>query len=306
MGTLFRIALYASGDSAANAAAAKAFQRVEDLNNILSDYKEDSELNRVSDRSGDSGWTTVSPPLFRVITKALEVAKKTDGAFDITVGPYVRLWRRMNREPEPQLPPKKILDKLSQSIGYQNIRIDSIRKAVALLKPGMQLDLGGIAKGYAADEALKVLQDYGIRSALVDAGGDIVVGDAPPGKKGWRVAIRSYNKKGKARTHILLLANRAVATSGDLFRYVEIDGKRYSHIINPKTGLGLTGQSMVTVIAADGITADSYASAVSVLGPESGLRLLEENPDLSGSIGFRENGETKRVASSDYEKFIDE
>lgn len=306
MGTTFRIVLYSYSDSVAQVASKDAFQRIEGLNNVLSDYKETSELNQLSRRSGSSEPVTISSPLFRVISKAQEVALKTGGAFDVTVGPYVELWRRMNRNQEPELPTKETLQKQGASVGYRHIKIDSTRQAVALLKPDMQLDPGGIAKGYAADEALKILEKHGISSALIDAGGDIVLGDAPPGKRGWNISLLSHNKAGEPQAITLLLANRAVATSGDLFQHVVIEGKRYSHIINPHTGLGLTNQSLVTVVAPDGITADSYASAVSVLGPGEGMKLIERTDKLSGFIEYTQNDSVKQIFSSDFKKLLQE
>lgn len=302
MGTTFRIAFYASDDSLAKAASDHAFGKVEDLNAILSDYKEDSELNRLSNQSGSSRWISVSDPLFQVICKGQEVAQKTDGAFDITVGPYVQLWRKMNRSYDPALPSQDILKQLSKSVGYKYIRLKKNLQAVKLLQPHMQLDAGGIAKGFAADEALKVLESHGIYSAFVDAGGDITLGNSPPHKRGWKINIQRYTQ-GRAQIITLLLSNKAIATSGDLFQHVAIEGKRYSHIVNPHTGIGLTNQSTVTVIAPNGITADSYASAVSVLGPKRGIAILKSESNISGFIQYHREGKIKYETSPDFEEF---
>ncbi len=148
----------------------------------------------------------------------------------------------------------------------------------------MQLDLGGIAKGYAADEALKVLNKHGIQSALVAAGGDIRVGDAPPGSNGWRVAIAPLKPGQEKPSEQLLLKNAAVSTSGDAEQYVEIDGKRYSHIVDPKTGIGLVGRMSVTVVARSGISSDSLTKVVCVLGPEKGMKLLETQEGVSARM----------------------
>ena len=139
----------------------------------------------------------------------------------------------------------------------------------------MRIDLGGIAKGYAADEALRAMAGLGIRSALIDAGGDIVCSDAPPNKKAWIVAVGQKNSKSPTTNErtLIQLNNAAVATSGDQFQFVEIEGKRYSHIVDPKTGMGLTQRRNVTVVAKDGMSADGLASAISVMG-KSGFELL--------------------------------
>ncbi len=304
MGTTFRLVFYTHNDSLAETATSKAFKKIEDLNAILSDYVPDSELNTLSQHSGSDQWFPVSASLFEMLSKAQEVSRATNGAFDITVGPYVQLWRKLQRAYNPRLPAPDTLKKISQAVGFRHVNIDKINQAVRLSRPNMQLDPGGIAKGFAADEALQVLYSHGIQSALVDAGGDIVLGDAPPGKEGWSVAIQYHKSKNiKASMH-LSLANKAIATSGDLFQYTEIDGKRYSHIINPATGLGLTNQSTVTVIAPDGITADSYASAVSVLGPRKGIAFLEDQPQLSGFIEYRSAGSISHIKTTDFERAL--
>jgi thiamine biosynthesis lipoprotein len=161
----------------------------------------------------------------------------------------------------------------------------------------MELDLGGIAKGYAADAAIKLLQQqYGIKSALVAASGDITCGDAPPGAAGWKIAIAPITRGQKARE--LILANSAVSTSGDLEQFVEIGGVRYSHVLDPRTGLGLTGRRSVTVIAPRGVTADSMTKAVSVLPLEQALALVEATPNASCYIALLDAMGNPKVSKS--------
>jgi thiamine biosynthesis lipoprotein len=150
-----------------------------------------------------------------------------------------------------------------------------------LKKPGMQIDLGGIAKGYAADEAHAVLKKHGITRALVAAGGDVTVSDPPPGKEGWEIGIAPIEPKPDAPVPTFLLANGSVSTSGDLNQFTVIDDTRYSHIVDPKTGIGLVGRMSVTVVAPDGITADSLATAISILGPEAGNKLIANRKGVS-------------------------
>lgn len=304
MGTLFRITLYAEDDSLAGLASDSAFQHIEKLNSILSDYDPNSELNRFAGQSGNGNYVKISSPLFEVLNKALLVSRQTDGAFDITVGPYVELWRKMRSADEPRLPDEDKLKQLNNLVGYFKIQIDSTRQSAALLKKNMRLDLGGIAKGYAADEALRVLGEFNIYSALIDAGGDIVLGDTPPEKDGWHVSIPVRHEGEAENTYIiLLLSNKALATSGDLFQYVEIGDKRYSHIVNPKTGIGLTDRSTVSVVAPDGISADSYASAVSVLGPQEGLRFIESKPGTEVRIEYVENDSVYVQQTDGFQRF---
>ncbi|MFM8273233.1 MAG: FAD:protein FMN transferase [Gemmata sp.] len=283
MGTTFRIVLYAADKATARTAADAAFARVAELDSIMSDYKPDSELvllcKRFSKRVEEP--VKVSDDLFVVLQKAEELSKRCDGAFDVTVGPVVQLWRLARRT--QQLPDEKELAVALAKVGYTKLKLDPAMKTAQLLTPGMQLDLGGIAKGYAADAALKLLREkFGIKPALVAAYGDIACGDPPPGQTGWKVEIAPIGKGQKPRP--LTLANAAVSTSGDLEQFVEIGGLRYSHLLDPKTGLGLTGRRSVTVIAPNGVTADSMTKAVSVLPPERGLKLIEDTPGASTYI----------------------
>lgn len=273
MGVSFRIALYASGEAVANMAAEAAFGRIKQLNGILSDYNPDSELMRLCHRSGPGRPIRVSRDLRRVLSRSLAISRQTAGAFDVTVGPVVKLWRRAQRR--KQFPRPERLAAARKLIGYRAIVIDPRSGTVELRKRGMRLDLGGIAKGFAGDAALAVLKAHGITRALIDGSGDIVVGDPPPGKTGWRIGLASLEKPDAPPTRFLLIHNAAVATSGDAYQSVEINGKRYSHIVDPRTGIGLTHRSSVTVIAKDGATADALASAVSVLGPKCGLKLID-------------------------------
>ncbi len=274
MGTRFRIVLYAADEETARKASRAAFDRIAALDSCLSDYKADSELMRLCARAGGDP-VPVSDALFFVLSRAQEVSRRSGGAFDITVGPVVRLWRRARRT--QQLPDPEKLAQARSLVGYKNVRLDARGHTVQLLKPGMQLDLGGIAKGYAADEAQAVLKKQGIDRALVAAGGDIVVSAPPPGAEGWKIAIAPLadEEGGKPAGPWFWLKDGAVSTSGDAEQYVVIDGKRYSHIVDPRTGIGLVGRMSATVVARAGITADGLTKAVAVLGPEKGFPIVE-------------------------------
>lgn len=272
MATRFRIVLYARDQATATRASNAAFARIKTLDNIMSDYQPRSELMRLSKHAGGPP-VKVTEDLFRVLAAAQALAKRSDGAFDVTVGPVVRLWRRARRQHE--LPEPERLARAQKLVGYDKLRLDAKARTVQLPKPGMLLDLGGIAKGYAADEALAVLKQMGIPSALVAGGGDIAVGAPPPSSTGWRIGIAPLESPEKKPTRYLRLHDAAVSTSGDVEQHVEIGGKRYSHIVDPRTGQALVGRSSVTVIAPNGTTSDSLATAVSVLGPKRGAELIE-------------------------------
>jgi thiamine biosynthesis lipoprotein len=287
MAVPIKIVIYAGDEATADKAAAAAFGRIRQLNGILSDYDSESELRRLCDTSSEG--------VRHVLSRAQALSERTGGAFDVTVGPVVRLWRRARRR--KVLPPPDRLEAARDLLGYRLLRLDEDRRTVELLKPGMRLDLGGIAKGYAIDEALAVLRRHGITRALVDAGGDIGLGDPPPDRPGWLIGVASLEPNSPPSRY-LWLSNVAIATSGDTWQYVEIDGKRYSHLVDPRTGVGLTDHSTVTVIAEDGMTADGLASAVSVLGPEKGLKLIDQTPGTAAFILRAPKGTAETYESS--------
>jgi thiamine biosynthesis lipoprotein len=275
MGTPFRIVLYMRDKPSADAAANAAFARIRELNSILSDYDTDSELSRLSQTAGSGKAVKVGDDLWRVLERSQQVARETGGAFDITCGPVVSLWRKARRE--GKLPDNEKLDEARRAVGYDKLRLNSRARTAELLVPYMRLDLGAIAKGYAVDEAMKVLRSRGIRSALVSGGGDLAVSDAPPGTNGWRIELAPLDVRNAPATEFVMLKNAALATSGDIFQHVEIDGTRYSHIVDPRTGIGLTDHSLVVVVARECMTADALSTSVSVLGPEKGLKFAESH-----------------------------
>ena len=278
MGTKFRIIVYAPDQATADRAAKAAFERIEELNRIMSDYDPESELMRLCAKAGGDP-VAVSEELFFVLSKAQEVAKLSDGAFDVTVGPVVRLWRLSRRT--GKLPDPEKLAAARELVGYEKVTLDAKNRTVQLTKKGMLLDLGGIAKGYAADEAIAVLKKHSLTRALVAAGGDIAVSGPPPGEEGWKIEIEAADdEEGKAR-RTLIMHDVGVSTSGEKEQYVEIDGKRYSHIVDPKTGLGLIGRMSVTVVAPNGIASDSMTKVVMILGPEKGLAIVEKSDGMS-------------------------
>jgi thiamine biosynthesis lipoprotein len=280
MGTKFQLIVYAADEKTARTASVAAFARVAELDGIMSDYRPTSELMRLCDKAGGDP-VKVSEELYFVLSKAQEVSKLSDGAFDVTVGPVVRLWRLARRT--GRLPDPDDLKKALELVGYKNMKLDAKERTVQLLKPGMRLDLGGIAKGYAADEAIAVLKKHGIDRALVAAGGDIAVSGPPPDAEGWTIGIQPLAPEEVKTPRHLILKQGGVSTSGDAEQFVEIDGKRYSHIVDPRTGIGLLGHRSVTVVAPNGITSDSMTKVASVLG-EEGLKIIEKQEGVSARI----------------------
>ena len=274
MGSYFTIVFYDKDTLHATRMANECFALVDSLNEIFSDYIPGSELNRLSSSSGKAEWVSVSAPLLDILLVSQKAWKLSGGAFDITVGPVIRLWRRARKE--NRFPDKDSLAVALKATGFNYILIDSIHKRVQLIKPGMRLDLGGIAQGYMAQKVLNHLQYYQINSALVDASGDIVTGDAPPDKAGWRIAVNLPESTTELMDNKIVVHNKAVITSGDVYQYMIHDGKRYSHIVDPRTGYGVTNQRNATVITADGVEADWLATACTILSLKQIRRLARK------------------------------
>jgi thiamine biosynthesis lipoprotein len=266
MGVPVRIILYAPHAEVAEKAAKEAFASFHALNAIMSDYDSESELALLSI---DRGWTRVSDDLFTVLQVAKHYSTISEGKFDVTIGPMSQLWRRSRRIQE--LPSERLIEQAKERVGNHLWELDECSKSVRLLKANMKFDLGAIAKGYAVDKAFEIIQRHGIESQLVDAGGDFRVGAPPPGMEGWRIAKDN---------EMVLLKNAAMATSGGRFQFVKIGGVRYAHIVDPKTGLGMTGLQTVHVTAPTAIEADALATTVFLLGKEKGKKIVEKMPKV--------------------------
>ena len=277
MGMPVRITLYASIERGQPAARA-AFDRIAALDGRMSDYRPDSEVRRLQERRGN--WTAVSEELFDVLARCSDIAAASGGAFDPTIGPVVEVWRRARQT--GRLPDPMELELARLRVGWHLVELDARRRAVRLSKAGMQLDLGGIAKGYILQEGLATLRANGVHRALIVAGGDIVAGDAPPDARGWRIDVPGGSAEFAERASALTHA--ALATSGPGAQFVVIDGTRYSHVVDPRTGIAVTNDVVAHVIAPDGATADALATALSVLGLEGGRQLLARFPDVLVSL----------------------
>jgi thiamine biosynthesis lipoprotein len=284
MGTTFRIVLYAPDQTSAERAIANAFRRIAELDSTLSDYRETSELSRIT-REAVNHPTSVSADLFNVLAAAERLSSESSGAFDITVGTLSRLWRRARRQLE--LPSPDDLRGALAVTGHALVKLDSKSRTVALQRAGVRLDAGGIAKGYAADQARAQLADAGFARVLVAAGGDLAIGDAPPGKRGWEVILAGLDPDRAAPSEPLVLARCGVSTSGDAEQWVQIGAVRYSHIVDPRTGMALQGRKSVSVVAANATSSDMLATALSVLGPLEGAQLVARYSGAASLVGVR-------------------
>jgi thiamine biosynthesis lipoprotein len=307
MGTFARVIGVAADSGTAKRCIEAAFAEITKVDELMSDYKGDSEISEVN-RDGSKRAVKVSEPTYKVLQKAVEFSKLTGGAFDVTVGPLVDLWR--SAEEANSIPTDTEFAEVRSMVGYDKLILDSNEMTVRFAAKGMRLDLGGIAKGYAIDGAVGAMQKEGALGGMIDIGGDIQCFGAPPeGKERWRIGLQDSRAVGgePGQGQILMvleLTDAAIATSGDYQRFVLIEGERYSHIIDAETGYGSDELTSVTIIGKSAIDADLLATAVSVMGVEGGLALVEERPDTE-AILVTSAPEHKLIKSSGAERFIE-
>jgi len=274
-GSIVQVTIADQDSTTAAGAAQFVFDLYDTLTPILSDYLPDSEVNSLCKKAGTGKWMVVSSHLLKLLQLSLNAYQISGGAFDVSIGRVVQLWRKARKE--KVFPNKQELSQALQTVGFELGKDIEIKgNQVRLNRKNVQLDFGGIAQGYAAQVALDSLRRRGITKVLIDSSGDLILGDAPSDSKGWRIAINKPNNPDEALPYYFELAHCAVATSGSLYQFVELNGKRYSHIVNPKTGIGLTHQRNVTIIHADGTTADWLATACSVLPIAKAKKLVQK------------------------------
>jgi FAD:protein FMN transferase len=304
MGTLFTVRAYARDAAAGYRAIGAAFRALHAIDEVLSDYRPGNALDQFC-AQGHEGFVPVHPHLCRVLEASLRLAAETDGAFDPTLGPLTRLWRAARKQ--KQLPTQDAVAAARKRTGWQGIELDAEAGRARLPKPDMQLDFGGIAKGYAADRALDLLREAGFPQALVVAGGDVAAGEAPPAEAGWRVSLHAGGNatEGNAERRLLSLRQGAVSTSGDVFQFVEIDGVRYSHILDPASGHGLTEALAASVVAPTAMESDSIATALCVMGLDAARRWLAGRDSIAARLEYRE-GDAVRDWSSTGMPYVEE
>lgn len=277
LGVEVRITAWAPNDSQAADAARQAFAEVARLEDVFSDWRPGSEARRLEGAVGR--WQRISPELCDVLTVALRVARASDGAFDPTLGPLTHLWRAARARGVPPSPGE--LSAAREASGYRWLDLDTVGRRIRLRRAGMRLDLGGIAKGYILQQAVGVLARAGITSVLVEGGGDLVAGAPPPQQAGWMIAApyadSALAARARALTHV------ALATSGPVEQFMDVNGRRESHIIDRATGHGVRSSRVATVIGTDAALVDATATALTVLPDRAGQRLLRQL-GLVGSV----------------------
>ena len=279
------LTLFAQDETQARTAARAAFARVAELSAMMNDYAYDppSQLNRIATAAPHPA--PVAPELFQALARAIDHHRFTGGAFDVTAKPYVQLWRVSWRLGE--LPPPERLRRAARLVDIESLELDPGASTARLVREGMWLDLGGLAKGLIGDEVVRLLRAHGVPSCRYHAGGDMVFGDSPPGRVGWSVSVPDFplgDGEGAPETLMLLESNSAVSVSGDQFRYVEIEGVRYAHVIDPRTGLGVSERRIACVRGLRGIDTDPLATAGLILDEEAWMEALARVPGCRGWV----------------------
>lgn len=263
MGTIFKITLYSEDSLKAKEISQKAFKRLDELNLVLSDYREDSEINKLV-KIAHNQPVKVSNDLWSILIQSKSAYELSYKNFDVTMGTMTQLWRRMKRQ--KQLPSPEQIEKARAKVGFENIIFYPETQSIQFKKEGIRIDFGGIGKGYAEDEMMKVLKQNEIKSAMIEGGGNIVLSDSPPNQKGWKIEV---NQK------VFYLNNCGISTSGDIFQFVEIEGKKYSHILDPKTGIGMTTPIQISTIAKNGTVSDWTSTAFCLMPQKERKKLAK-------------------------------
>ncbi|MDH4099852.1 MAG: FAD:protein FMN transferase [Nitrospirota bacterium] len=280
MGTVVGITVVSTDKPRADAALNAAFGELDRLEKMMSTTIPTSDVARINEAAGKQP-VRVSPEVLELLDKAAEAHRISNGLFDVTVGPLVGLWGIGVKE--PRVPSKEEIAAAVALCGADRLEVDKAAGTVFLKSPGMAIDLGGIAKGYAADRAIETLRKSGITAGVVAVAGDIRAMGSKPDGSSWRIGVQHPRDKDKLLTS-LALTDRAVSTAGDYERFLEKDGVRYHHLLNPATGMPATLCQSATVVASAGIVTDPLSTIIFLLGPEAGMALVETMPGVEAII----------------------
>ena len=277
MGTAIHVELWHTDKEVAEKNIQRVFDEMHRIDLLMSPYKKDSEVSLIN-KDATKHPVKISSELFNLIKKSLNISKLSNGAFDITFASVGYLYDYRKR----QNPTKEEINERLKSINYRNIKLDNIKQTIFITQANTRIDLGGIAKGHAVDNAIKLLQQHGIKQAMISAGGDTrIIGD----KKGrpWYVGIRHPRNKNESAV-VLPLSQTAISTSGDYERYFIKDKVRHHHIINPSTGKSARKLRSVSIIGVDSTTTDALSTTVFILGLSKGMKLVASLKDIEAII----------------------
>ncbi len=294
MGTSIQVQASGADEKTRSEAIEEAFAAIAEVDRLMSNYRDDSELTAIN-RGAAKAPVRVSDPMLSVLEAAQVVSRRSRGAFDVTVGPLMKLWGFFTRK--PHLPSEAELAAVRDLVGYRKLVIDAAAHSVRFEREGMEIDLGGIAKGFAVELAAGALSRRGL-SGLIDAGGNQYLVGLPPGKPYWSVGVRDPVAT-DAMLGTLDVTGGSVSTSAGYANFLTVGGKKYGHILDPRTLRPSETTLSVTIVAPDGTMADAVTKAAFVLGPVEGLRVIESFPNMSGVIAYRDaRGRTAITLSS--------
>jgi thiamine biosynthesis lipoprotein len=281
MGTLATISAWGYDETSTSETVNRAFEAMEKVDQLMSNYKPDSELSQVNRQAGLQP-IKVSPETLEVIKASIYYSQLSDGAFDVTIAPLVKSWGFFKKQ--GRVPSQEEIQSKRALVDYKQIAIDEKESMVFLKRPLMEIDLGAIAKGYGVDKAVEELKKAGITAALVNLSGNIYAMGKPPDKPEWEVGVKDPKSKEEI-TGVISLKDKAISTSGNYENYFIIDGKRYGHLIDPKTGHPIDNKLLsVTVVAANAMATDALSTAIFILGKEVGKALIEKLDNVDAII----------------------
>ncbi|MBD3904098.1 FAD:protein FMN transferase [Chryseobacterium sp. Ch-15] len=275
MGSKFEITLVDKDSLSAEKNIDKSINEIRRIENLISEWKPETQISEVNKNAGIKP-VKVDSEVFTLTEKGIYFSKLTDGAFDISIVAMDKIWKfddSMN-----ELPSEESIKNSVKNVGYQNIILDKINSTIFLKNKGMKIGFGSIGKGYAADKTRELMQSFGVKSGIINASGDISAWGNQPDGKPWAIGINNPFKDDKIAA-VLYLKENAVTTSGSYEKYAEINSKRFSHIMNPKTGYPSTGLTSVTIIGPNATMANGFSTSIMVLGKKEGLKLIKKFPE---------------------------
>lgn len=277
MGTVVNLTIWTDNDIEATKASKAVFDEFDRVNRLMSSWLEDSAVATINRNAGLKA-VVVDPEVMKLAVRAQKAAKRSDGAFDISVGAYRGLWK-FDQDIDGTIPDAADVKKRTKLVGYKRVRLNPKKQSIKLMRKGMRITLGGVAKGYAVDRAIAILHKQGFVDFILQAGGDLYAA-GQKGNRKWRVGIRDPRGKGDASFALMEVSNMTFSTSGDYERTVVKNGVRYHHILDPSTGSPANASRSVTVMAPDALTADIWSTALFVLGHKKGMKIVESDASL--------------------------
>jgi len=295
MGTSIEVQAFGADAPTRKGAIDEAYAAFAEVDRLMSNYRDDSELTLVN-RGAAAGAVPISEPMFRVLEAAHRVSTASSGAFDVSVGPLVRLWGFHDRK--PHLPTAGELAAVRPLVDYRNLILDSRERSIRFSRPGVEIDLGGIAKGFAVEIAADVLRRRGL-AGFIDAGGNQYLLGTPPGKRSWTVGIKDPDAAQRV-LGVVETGEISVSTSADSYNFLVVNGRRYGHVLDPRTLEPSKASLSATIFSRDGTLADAMSKAAFVLGPKAGLALVDTFPGMSAVIAYRKSDGGVGVAVSEH------